>query len=105
MSIWLLLLAVAVVVGAWWILKKDPTSVDAAVNEVKEEVKDALDVNNDGKVNVEDAKVAVEVVKTKAKATATKAKATATKAKATAMKATTKAVGSAKAKSTSTKVK
>ncbi len=98
MSIWLLLLAVAVVVGAWWILKKDPTSVDAAVNEVKEEVKEALDVNNDGKVNVEDAKVAVEVVKTKAKATATKAK-------ATVKKATTKAVGSAKTKSTSTKVK
>ena len=62
-------------------------SVDT-VNEVKEEVKQALDVNHDGKVTVEDAKAAVEVVKTKTKAAAGKAK--------TAVKA-----ASAKAKSTS----
>lgn len=89
MSIWLILLAVVVVGGAFWFLnRKGSNSAETTVNEVKEEVKQALDVNHDGKVNVEDAKAAVEVVKTKTKAAAGKAK--------TAVKA-----ASAKAKSTS----
>lgn len=95
MSLWLLLLAAVVVGGAYWVLTRKDT--DETAKAVADEVKETLDVNKDGKVNVEDAKVAVEVVKTKTKAAAGKAKA--------AAKSTAKKVGGAKSKNTNTKVK
>ena len=95
MSLWLLLLAAVVVGGAYWVLTRKDTNETAKA--VADEVKETLDVNKDGKVNVEDAKVAVEVVKTKTKAAAGKAKA--------AAKSTAKKVGGAKSKNTSTKTK
>ncbi len=92
MSVLLVLLAAVVVGGAYWFLTRKDS--DAAVKNAVDEVKDVLDVNNDGKVNVEDAKAAVDVVKTKTKAAAGKAK-TATK----------KAVGGARSKNTNTNQK
>lgn len=95
MSLWLLLLAAVVVGGAYWVLTRKDSNETAKA--VADEVKETLDVNNDGKVNVEDAKVVVEVVKTKTRAAAGKAKA--------AAKSTAKKVGSAKPKNTTTKTK
>lgn len=94
MTLWLILLAV-VVGGAYWVLTRKDTNETAKA--IADEVKETLDVNNDGKVNVEDAKVAVEVVKTKTRAAAGKAKA--------AAKSTAKKVGGAKPKNTPTKTK
>lgn len=51
------------------------------VHKVEEEIKSALDVNKDGKVNVEDVKEAGKKVKAGAKKAAGKAKAAAGKAK------------------------
>lgn len=103
MTLWLILLAVVVVGGAYWVLTRKDTNETAKA--VADEVKETLDVNNDGKVNVEDAKVAVEVVKTKTRAAASKAKVAAGNVKAAA-KSTAKKVGSAKPKNpTTTKTK
>lgn len=96
MTLWLLLLAVVVVGGAYWVLTRKDTNETAKA--VADEVKETLDVNNDGKVDVEDAKVVVEKVKTRTKAVAGKAK-------TAAVKATSKAAGSAKTKKTNTEVK
>ncbi len=82
MTLWLILLAAVVVGGACWVLTRKDSNATAKT--IADEVTEKLDVNNDGKVNVEDAKVAVEVVKTKTKAAAAKAKTTAKKAVAKA---------------------
>lgn len=90
----LFIIAVVIVALAWFIWKDrkfDNNSshpLDGATNTVVQ----ALDVNQDGKVDIKDAVAAAEVVVEKTKKTATKAKAkvkeTATKAK-TAVKKTT----------------
>ena len=54
-------------------------TVEAAAKAVKEEVKKELDLNKDGKVNVEDVKEAGKKVKAATKKVATKAKAATTK--------------------------
>ena len=98
MTLWLILLAAVVVGGAYWVLTRKDSNATAKA--IADEVTEKLDVNNDGKVNVEDAKVAVEVVKTKTKAAAAKAKTT---AKKTVAKAPAAKKSAAKTTTTTTK--
>jgi hypothetical protein len=83
---WLIGLLVIVVVG-YIVYRVVTDKNDAAfdsnpvVHKVEEELKSVLDVNKDGKVNVEDAKEAGKKVKAGAKKAAGKAKAAAGKAK------------------------
>lgn len=90
----LVLLVVAVVGVAYWAytnlvgdktLKQaaDEITFGAAVAEAKADVAKVLDVNNDGKVNVEDVKEAGKKVKAGVKKAATKAKAAKITAKKT----------------------
>ena len=62
---------------AYWLHKNNQPVFTRSVNKVETVVKDVVDVNNDGKVDVKDAVEAVKKVKKAAKITAEKVKKTA----------------------------
>jgi len=72
------LVVVLLVFGiAYWLHKNNQPVFTRSVNKVETVVKDVVDVNNDGKVDVKDAVEAVKKVKKAAKITAEKVKKTA----------------------------
>lgn len=71
------LVVVLLVFGiAYWLHKNNQPVFTRSVNKVETVVKDVVDVNNDGKVDVKDAVEAVKKVKKAAKITAEKVKKT-----------------------------
>lgn len=71
------LVVVVLVFGiAYWLHKNNQPVFTRPVNKIETVVKDVVDVNNDGKVDVKDAVEAVKKVKKVAKITAEKVKKT-----------------------------
>ena len=85
----LIVIGVVALLGIVYYITKDKDGdgkltaeeVKANAADLTADVKDALDLNNDGKVDLADAALAVKTVKTAAKAAKTTAKSTVTKAR------------------------